>query len=199
MNVTKWILRKIRGIDKGRLNKHIEIISKNTGKSKLFIKADIFINFLERGCGYTDYFRGDYINLTKKEKDTFVTTKKFYKILAYLNNPKYTVLLNDKLVFNQYFKKFLKRNYINLKVATLEEFKKFLENQDVVFAKTPIGEGGHGVKKIIVKNYKVENLYRELKENGQFLVEEAIIQSKELNEINPNVVNSFRVITLVDK
>ena len=84
-------------------------------------------------------------------------------------------------------------------MATQEEFKKFLENQDVVFAKTPIGEGGHGVKKIIVKNYKVENLYRELKENGQFLVEEAIIQSKELNEINPNVVNSFRVITLVDK
>mgnify|MGYP007097243657 CR=1 FL=1 len=60
---------------------------------------------MTRGCGYTDYFRGDYINLSKKEKDTFVTAKKFYKILAYLNNPKYTVLLNDKLVFNQYFKK----------------------------------------------------------------------------------------------
>lgn len=199
MNVTRWILRKIRGIDKARLNKHIETISKNTGKSKLYIKADIFINFLTRGCGYTDYFRGDYINLSKKEKDTFVTAKKFYKILAYLNNPKYTVLLNDKLVFNQYFKKYLKRNYINLKIATLEEFKEFLENQEVVFAKTPIGEGGHGVKKIIVKNYEVENLYHKLKEHGQFLVEEAIVQSKELNEINPNVVNSFRVITLVDK
>lgn len=39
-------------------------------------------------------------------------------------------------------------------------------------------------------------LYDELKANGQLLVEEAIIQSDDLNEINPCVVNSWRVVTL---
>jgi len=39
-------------------------------------------------------------------------------------------------------------------------------------------------------------LYNELLEKQQFLVEDAIIQSRDLNEINPNVVNSFRIVTL---
>lgn len=197
MSVRRWIMKKIRGIDKERMNKHLDVISKNSGKSKLYIKFDIILNFLTRGCGYTDYFRGDYINLTKKEKDTFVTAKKFYKLLSYLNSEKYKVLLNDKLVFNKYFSEYLKRDYINLRESSISDFKKFLKGKDIVFAKEPIGEGGHGISKIIVSKHKdIEKLYNELIQNKQLLVEEAIIQSDDLNEINPNVVNSFRIITL---
>ena len=197
MSVRRWIMRKIRGIDKERMNKHLDVISKNSGKSKLYIKFDIILNFLTRGCGYTDYFRGDYINLTKKEKDTFVTAKKFYKLLSYLNSEKYKVLLNDKLVFNKYFSEYLKRDYINLRESSIPDFKKFLKGKDVVFAKEPIGEGGHGISKIVVSEHKdIEKSYNELIKNKQLLVEEAIIQSNDLNEINPNVVNSFRIITL---
>lgn len=197
MSVNSWIVRKIKGIDKERMNKHIDIIAKNNNKSKLFIKFDIYLNFLTRGIGYTDYFRGDYINLTKKEKDTFVTTKSFYKILRYLNSDKYKVLLNDKLVFNKYFNEYLKREYINLRESSVNEFEKFLDGKKVVFAKTPIGEGGHGVSKIVTKDYKdIKKLYKTLVSKKQYLVEEAIVQSKDLNEINPNVVNSFRIVTL---
>ena len=199
MNATRWILRKFKSIDKERLEKHIDVIQKNTGKSRTYIKFDMFKNFLTRGCGYTDYFRGDYINLTKKEKDTFVTAKKFYKIINYLNNPKYIVLLNDKLVFNRFFSEYLKRDYLNLRESNFEEFKKFLKGKKIVFAKTPIGEGGHGVKKIVISDYEVETLYQKLIKDGYLLIEEAIKQSDELNEINPNVVNSFRVVTMVDK
>lgn len=197
MSVRRWIMRKIKGIDKERMNKHLDVISKNSGKSKLYIKFDIILNFLTRGCGYTDYFRGDYINLTKKEKDTFVTAKKFYKLLSYLNSEKYKVLLNDKLVFNKYFSEYLKRDYINLRESSVSDFKKFLKGKEVVFAKEPIGEGGHGISKIVVSKHKdIEKLYNELIKNKQLLVEEAIIQSDDLNEINPSVVNSFRIITL---
>lgn len=197
MSVNSWIVRKIKGIDKERMNKHIDIIAKNNNKSKLFIKFDIYLNFLTRGIGYTDYFRGDYINLTKKEKDTFVTTKSFYKILRYLNSDKYKVLLNDKLVFNKYFNEYLKREYINLRECSVNEFEKFLDGKKVVFAKTPIGEGGHGVSKIVTKDYKdIKKLYKTLVSKKQYLVEESIVQSKDLNEINPNVVNSFRIVTL---
>ncbi len=197
MSINKWIMGRIKGIDHDRMEKHVDIISKNSGKSKIYIKFDIIRNFILRGCGYTDYFRGDYINLTKEEKSTFVTVKKFYKLLSYLNDGRYKVLLNDKLVFNKYFNEYLKRDYINLRECTLSEFKKFLKDKSIVFAKVPNGEGGHGVSKIVVKDYKnIDKLYDELIKNNQILIEEAIIQSDDLNEINPNVVNSFRIITL---
>ena len=68
----------------------------------------------------------------------------------------------------------------------------------MVFAKDPVGECGHGIKKIEVAKVKdKDKLYEEFINNKQFLVEEEIIQSDELNEINPNVVNSFRVVTLI--
>lgn len=200
MSVRRWLLRKIKGMDKERLNKHLEVIQKNTGKSKTYIKFDIFKNFITRGSGYTDYFRGDYINLTNKEKDTFVTAKKFYKILHYLNDQRYIVLLNDKLVFNRYFNEFLRRDYINLRESTESDFEKFLKGKKIVFAKTPNGEGGHGISKIVVEEHKDrKKLYDELILKNQLLVEEEIVQCDELNEINPNVVNSFRVITIMDK
>lgn len=200
MSVRRWMFNKLKYIDKERLNKHLDIISKESGRSKTFIKLDIIWNALTRGAGYTDYFRGNYITLSKKEKDTFVTAKKFYQILEYLNDPNYIVLLHDKLVFNELFKKYLKRDYINLRIASFEEFEKFLKNKKIVFAKDPVGEGGHGISRIVLKDHKdKKQLYDNLIKNGQLLVEEEIIQSDEVNEINPNVVNSFRVVTIYNK
>ena len=69
------LFNRFKHLDNKRFKKTINVIQKRTGKSKLFIITDIIINTLTRGSGYTDYFRGDYINLTSKEKDTFVTIK----------------------------------------------------------------------------------------------------------------------------
>ena len=116
VSVHKWLLNKFRDINHSRMDKHIDIIAKNSGKSKAYIKFDIIRNFLIRGTGYTDYFRCDFINLSAKEKKTFVTAKTFYKILEYLNDEEYIVLLRDKLVFDELFKKYLKRDFIKNKI-----------------------------------------------------------------------------------
>ena len=72
---TKRMLKKVKGLNYKKMDVIVDIIHKNTGKSKFYIKLDMIMNFLSRGIGYTDYFRGDYINLTKKEKDTFAKTR----------------------------------------------------------------------------------------------------------------------------
>ena len=141
VSVHKWLLNKFRDINHSRMDKHIDIIAKNSGKSKAYIKFDIIRNFLIRGTGYTDYFRCDFINLSAKEKKTFVTAKTFYKILEYLNDEEYIVLLRDKLVFDELFKKYLKRDFINLRTGSKEDFRKFLDGRETVFAKDPTGEG----------------------------------------------------------
>lgn len=197
MGVNRWLLHKFSDINTERMKKHLDIIQKNSGKSKAYILWDMFLNFLTRGSGYTDYFRGNYIEATSAEKDTFVTAKKFYRILEYLNDESYIVLLNDKLVFNRYFNDFLKRDYINLRESDAEDLKRFMRGRDVVFAKITNGDGGHGISKIKVSDVKdYEAFYNELVKKGQLLVEEAIVQSETLNRVNPHVVNSFRVITI---
>lgn len=197
MSASRWLMNKFKDINHDRLNKHIDIIHKNTGKSKAYIRMDMIRNFITRGTGYTDYFRCNFIELSNKEKDTFATAKRFYKLLAYLNDPEYTVVLSDKLIFNELFRKYLKRDFINLRVSSADDLKEFLKDKTTVFAKETHGEGGHGISKIKVSDIKdVRALYNELKSKDQLLVEDAIIQHEDLNAINPYVVNSFRVITL---
>ena len=191
------ILQRFKHLDKARFNEHVDLIHKNTGKSKAYIKFDIIKNALKRGSGYTDYFRGDYINLSEEEKDTFVTIKSFNKIVNYLNNLDYVITFNDKILFNKLFNKYIKRDYIDLRVTSLEDFTKFISNKKNVFAKNPRGEGGYQVEKINLSEYDALKLYNKLMKKEEYLVEEEIVQSKELNEINPNAVNCFRVMTLL--
>lgn len=196
-NVYKWLMRKRKGTNKERLNKMLDIMAKDNHTSKTRIKLDMYFNILTRGVGYTDYFRGNYYNLTRKEKDTFVTTKSFYKLISYLNDDKYEIVLHDKILFNTIFKKYLKREFIDLRETNLDEFKTFLNSHKVVFAKDPIGYGGHGITKITVSKEKdLKKLYEKLLKQKQYLIEEEIVQSKEVNEINPNVVCSLRICTL---
>ncbi len=195
---TKRMLKKIKSINFNKMNKIVDIICKENKKSKIYVKASIFFNFLKYGTGYTDYFRGNFINLTEEEKKTFVTAKSFYRIIHYLNNYDYICIFHDKLIFNEIFRDYLKRDFINLKKAGLNDFKEFLSKHEIIFAKDNLGECGHGIEKIKVSEISnpVE-LYNKLRDNKQYLLEEAIIQSDELNEINPNVVNSYRIVTLV--
>ena len=106
--------------------------------------------------------------------------------------------MSDKIVFNRIFDKYLKREWIDLRQSSLEDFKKFIKNKKTIFAKPPTDFGGHGIRKINVKDIDdVEILYEELKSKKINLIEEAIIQHKELDKINPYAVNSFRIVTLV--
>ena len=195
---TKRMIKKVKSLNYKKMDKIVDIISQESHKSKFHIKLDMFINFWTTGCGYTDYFRGNFINLNRAEKKTFATARNFYKVIHYLNNYDYICIFHDKLIFNKMFEDYLKREYINLRKVDFKKFNEFLDRHEVVFAKDPLGECGHGIKKIIVKEIENrESVYKELLNNKQFLIEEAIIQSDELNEINPNVVNSFRVVTLV--
>ncbi len=197
MSVGKWLLNKFKDINHDRMNKHIEIIQKNSGKSKFYILCSIGWNFLTQGTGYTDYFRGDFINLTKQEKKTFATAKRFYRLIEYMNDEQYSIVLGDKLLFNEIFKEYLKRDFINLRKSSVEDFKAFLADKTTVFAKETNGECGHGISKIKVSEINdVEALYNKCVENNQLLVEDAIIQHDDLNQINPHVVNSFRIVTV---
>ncbi|MBQ9248430.1 MAG: hypothetical protein IJ171_07585, partial [Ruminococcus sp.] len=109
MSVTKWLMNKFKDINKDRMNRHIEIIRQQSGKSKFYIKCSLAWNFLTQGTGYTDYFRGHFIDRTKEEKKTYATAKRFYRLMAYLNDEEYIVVLGDKLIFDEVFRDYLKR------------------------------------------------------------------------------------------
>ena len=195
MSSNNFMMRKIKAIDYEKLDKLASEIAERNNKSKSYVKRDMIRNFVKWGIGYTDYLKGDYINLTEEQKKGFVTTKSFNKLLHYLNNPKYDACMSDKIVFNRIFKDYIKSDLRN---SSLDDFKKFIKDKKNVFAKPPTDFGGHGIEKICVKDIKnIKEKYEELKKKKLNLIEEEIIQAEELNKLNPYAVNSFRIVTLV--
>ena len=193
-----FMMNKVKAIDYDKLDRIASDIAKRNNKSKSYIKRDMIFNFVKYGIGYTDYLKGDYVNLTKEEKKDFVTTKSFRKLLRYLNNYKYDACMSDKVVFNRIFKDFIKREFIDLRISSLNDFKNFIKDKKYVFAKPLTDFGGHRIRKIEVSSIKnLKELYDELINEKLSLIEEEIVQHKELNKLNPYAVNSFRIVTLV--
>ena len=85
MSTTNLLYKKVKEINFDKLNKLSSDIAKRNNKSPFSVKMDMIYNFIRYGIGYTDYLKGDYINLNSKQKKTYVTTKSFYKLLNYLN------------------------------------------------------------------------------------------------------------------
>ena len=198
MSLRKMMFQKVKEINSEKLDKLAKDIAKRNNKSVSYVKRDMFNNFVKYGIGYTDYLKGDYINLNKEQKKTYVTTKSYYKLLSYLNDKEYIATMSDKIVFNKIFNKYLGREWIDLRVTSLEDFKKFIKNKKTIFAKPPTDFGGHGIEKIVIKEEKnIEDLYNRLKDKKLNLIEEEIVQHEELNKLNPYAVNSFRIVTLV--
>ena len=198
MSLKSMMIRKVKAINYEKLNKLSNDIAFRNHKTQGYVKRDMIKNFIKYGIGYTDYLKGDYINLTEEQKKTFVTTKSFYKMLKYLNDDDYISVMRDKILFNKVFRDYIKRDFLDLRVASDEEIKKFLKVKKYVFAKPPKDFGGHRIEKIKVSDIKDASIFHvELLNKKLYLLEEEIVQHPELDKLNPYAVNSFRIVTLV--
>ena len=181
-----------------RIKTTINLVHKeNPNKSKAYIFFDMVFNVLRYGLSFTDYKKCNFINLSKSEKQKCLSMSEYRKMIKYLNDEKYDSVFLDKILFNKVFKKYINREFIDLRTCSLDDFINFIKNKETFFVKKHNSFGGDGVKKIINKNLNYEKLYNELISNKQYLVEETIIQHSYLNKINSKAVNNIRIVTLI--
>lgn len=196
MNKFKYILKKLKTLQYKNMLEVAKKINKKTNKFTIFILFDMMKCAFKYGSGYMDYFEFEFYLLSKKERSTYITGNVNNSIIKKYNNPKFNYLFDNKSAFNDKFKYYLKRNYLNLNTSSFESFIEFVKGKEKIVVK-PLDEcGGKGVEVIKINKYTSFNkLYKKLKNNKQFLIEEYIIQSKEMSELYSDSVNTLRVIT----
>ena len=181
-----------------RLKTTVNLVYKeNPNKSKIYIFFDVIFNVLRYGLSFTDYKKCNFINLNKNEKQKCLSMREYRKLIKYLNNTKYDSIFLNKILFNKVFKKYIKRDFIDLRVVSLNEFIDFVKDKKTFFVKKHNSFGGDGVEKIVNINLNYSELYNKLLNNKQYLVEETIKQHLYLNKINDKAVNNIRVVTLI--
>ncbi len=194
----KYYLRILSGMRFKKLKAVIDQIHEKTNKNKVLLFFDIIQCGFRYGAGYNDYNIFGYYNMNHKQRTTFVNRVKNKKIIEICNNPDYNYIFNHKSNFDTTFKKYLHREFLVVKDMDLKQFKKFMKNKDVIFAKPDVGESGKGIERLEKKNYKTEEeMFNYVKEKNFGVVEELIKQHKDLNKVYPLAINSLRVVTLV--
>lgn len=196
MTKVGYLIKCIKGLDIKNMYKTAKGISKKAKKNSLFILIDMLYCGLRFNAGYNDYREFEFYRISNAKRATYLTRGLNNKIIKQYNDKSMFDLFDDKARFNKEYKNYIGREWLDLRNATLDEFKAFTDKNRTMIVKPFDGMCGKGVEKVVIDdNTDIEKLYNTLKENNQLLVEEYIIQHNEMSRLNPSSVNSLRMFT----
>ena len=197
MKKITYFFKRLFNMSIKNLFKTVGKVHKRSGKSRIIIFFDMIGCGIKYQAGYTDYFLFNFETLNKKQRSTYITRGVSNNYIKLLNNREYYPYFSDKIKFNDAFKKYLNRDYIDLNNKSLEDFKLFLNDKDKIIVKPLSDSGGKGISIIKIDDKTdIEKLYNELKETNRTLVEEVIKQHEEMSKLSPSSVNTLRIVTI---
>lgn len=191
----RYLLRRILGMNYKNFLKTIKRINKKTKKSCIYLFLDIIICGIKYKAGYLDYELFEMYSLNAKERSTVLTRGKNDEFVKKYNDRSYRELFDNKYKFNTTFKNYIKRDFMLLNKGNEKEFNDFIHGKEYIVAKPINGTHGDGIMKIKPDS----TTYKKLLDTNSILVEDYILQDKEMDKLNPSSINTLRIVTLFDK
>ena len=156
MRKIKYMLKCLKRLNVKNMFNIINNIHEKTNKSKLYLLLDMINCSNKYGTGYYDYQEFEFYNLNKEERKTYLTRVKNNNIIKTYNKKEDFYKLDDKGVFNEIFKDYIKRDFLIISKDNFDDFVKFTSKHKKIIAKIINGEGGKGISLITVnKNDKI--------------------------------------------
>lgn len=166
------------------------------------IREDILFCFFAYGFTPTEYFSFRLAEKNENERKNFVSSRLRMKYRCKMNDILQAYKFNDKTETYKLFKKYYQRDAIA--IESPQDFRKFQEfvRRHPIFVKKQVYEAqGNSVELINIQKCgkNAKELFGCLIENGKHILEERIIQSKDLAAFNESSVNTVRCITFNTK
>ncbi|MCK9226136.1 MAG: hypothetical protein M0Q02_13770 [Candidatus Muirbacterium halophilum] len=187
---------------KERLNKSCAFINSISDEKLSFIQIanitlDLLISIPIYGINITDYFLYRFYNKRHFEKLKFMSFRKRKLVMGVCNNKNEVNKFRDKATFNKIFNDFIKREWIDIDTCAYEDFVIFTEKHKFFIVKPKTGGDGKSIYKDGLKNIaNLNDYYHKLKGKG-IILEEIVLQNREIAKFNPSSVNTVRVVTVL--
>ena len=192
-----YYIKRIFKMNFKEMFKTINKIHERSGKNGIYLFFDMIYCSYKYLAGYTDYFLFYFEDLTNEQRKTYITRGVNNGYLKTLNDSSYYHYFRNKVEFNQKFKEFVKREFLDLRKASEAKFAKFVGRHSIIMVKPVDQSGGADVAKIVIDSKtNVEKLYEVLKNTKQYLVEDYVRQHKEMNRLCKASVNTLRIVTV---
>lgn len=168
--------------------------------SAIFIPFDI--NYWKKHYQLleSEYFFYNFYNKGKKQRLEYVRDHEcMHNIPDTFNKSMEYKTLDDKSAFNDYFKDYIGREYLMINSDnTYEDFMSFVNRHPVFMYKPVSNLGGLGIEKMSVSDDNITQLWSDIKSRGDCLLEEVLIQHDQMAALNPDTINTIRVVSMVN-
>ncbi len=197
MSKITYLLRRISKLNLSGMRGRIDEAHKRCGKPKFLIFLDMINCGIRYQAGYIEYVIYGMYDMNAKQRKTVLTAGKNNRYVAALNLKRDWDYFENKIKFLNTFREETARDFIDLTVASFDEFKAFAEKHPVFMAKPYDGICGKNIEKIDSTGADLKTLYDGFKASGQTLLEEVIRQHEDVSKLNPSAINTIRVVTIV--
>lgn len=199
MTKLKYYFRRLKALDYKNMWRVTAEVQKEHKRPRVWILIDMMVCSVLYQAGYLEYQEYEFYLLNHKQRKTFMTTGKAHQIIMKYNQRDHRYKFSDKTAFNDIFKDFIGRDYLDVRESTPEELQAFMQRHPIVMAKRNDAMMGDGVERVDAKDIKDYTAFHEaLLAQRQFLVEEYFVQHEAMSSLYPDSVNTLRVITFFD-
>lgn len=171
-------------------------VAKITGKSVCYHFVDFLSAVVMYGVGPKQYSQGCFYKLRSFDRRKTYTRQRRDRLCKMFNDRSYLHVLQNKIEFNDYFCKFIRRDWVYCKTASAKQIEDFLSRNDRVLVKPINSTKGHGIHELDKEERTLKDISVALS-GENIMLEELLVQHPQMCYGNKSV-NTLRITTVLD-
>jgi predicted transcriptional regulator len=188
----------LKELDKEKFKLFLHKAKEKTGKSSLAIIMDVIRSVFKYNISILEYFQFHFYEIPKEERQTYAGTGYMYEYQLKMNPKSTRSVLEDKLQFLKDYKEFIRHQHLSLSELESDPgiAEKLIANKSgKVVYKNAHGQCGNKIEVMETKVLTQNKIIAQIKNNGNDLVEEFVVQHPQLMSLSPSGLNTVRIIT----
>lgn len=199
MSRLSYFFKRLVRMDWKAMWKTTGLLKERSGKSRLWLLADMLKCAVKYNAGYMDYKIAQMYRLNDAQRKTVITRGISNDIVRRMNDKAYWHFFDDKTQFNELFKESIPRRWLLIgEKTTPAEVEKMLDLPCLI-GKPLEGSSGQGILKYVPADWAegAEKFLAKLRADGIGILEEIVVQHPEMARMCPTSVNTCRIATLL--
>lgn len=170
---------------------------------RLICFMDMAYWYVRYGYDCNDYCSFKFWIKSSAERKSYISMIRNCFLGFELSSKRVYKIFLDKAAFNHRYSEFIKRGYMTTADHSWKEIEQFLDRYPKIIAKPLNDYGGRGVflldRANADYNQRVQQLQKIVNDKSNYIIEETIVNCKELAQIAPASLNTLRFVTVIDK